>query len=128
MADQQQSWATICGGTPPELNVRRLQIGDRFVQTADLRVATERCFLADDRGMCADKRVGGSRGKLYRCDGAVLDIKSKAKETIVRACWQSSTQEWRSLTNVRYALGVPRMQVQELCGPRLPSSLIRIQI
>ena len=85
MADQQQSWATICGGTPPELNVRRLQIGDRFVQTADLRVATERCFLADDRGMCADKRVGGSRGKLYRCDGAVFDIKSKAKETIVRA-------------------------------------------
>ena len=58
MADQQQSWATICGGTPPELNVRRLQIGDRFVQTADLRVATERCFLADDREMCADKRVG----------------------------------------------------------------------
>ena len=128
MADQQQSWATICGGTPPELNVRRLQIGDRFVQTVDLRVATERRFLADDRGMCADKRVGGSRGKLYRCDGAVLDIKSTAKETIVRACWQSSTQEWRSLTNVRYALGVPRMQVQELCGPRLPSSLIRIQI
>ena len=128
MADQQQSWATICGSTPPELKVRRLQVGDRFVQTADLRVATERCFLADDRGMCADKRVGGYRGKLYRCDGAVLDIKSKAKETIVRAYWQSSTQEWRSLTNIRYALGVPRMQVQELCGPRLPSSLIRIQI
>ena len=63
-------------------------------------MATERCFLADDRGMCADKRVGGSRGKLYRCDGAVLDIKSKAKETIVRAYWQSSTQEWRSLTNI----------------------------
>ena len=31
--------------------------------------------------MCADERVGGSRGKLYRCDGAVLDVKSKAKET-----------------------------------------------
>ena len=91
-------------------------------------MATERCFLADDRGMCADKRVGGSRRKLYRCDGAILDIKSKAKETIVRACWQSSTQEWRSLTNIRYALGVPRMQVHELCGPRLPSSLFRIQI
>ena len=129
MADQQQSWATICGGTPPELNVRRLQIGDRFVQTADLRVATERCFLADDRGMCADKHVGGSCRKLYRCDGAVLDIKSKVKETIVRACWQSSTQEWRPLTNISFALGVPRMQeVQELCGPSLPSSLIRIQI
>ena len=44
MADQQQSWATTCGGAPPELD--GLQIGDRFVQTADLRVATERCFLA----------------------------------------------------------------------------------
>ena len=55
--------------------------------------------------MCADKRVGGSRGKLYRCDGAVLDIKSKAKDTIVRAFRQSSTQEWRSLTNVCFALG-----------------------
>ena len=44
-------------------------------------MATERCFLADGNGMCADKRVGGSRGKLYRCDGAVLDAKSKAKET-----------------------------------------------
>ena len=31
--------------------------------------------------MCADKRVGGSRGKLYSCDGAVLGIKSKAMET-----------------------------------------------
>ena len=44
-------------------------------------MAMERCVLADDRGMCADKRVVGSRGKLYRCDGAVLGIKSKAKET-----------------------------------------------
>ena len=44
-------------------------------------MATERCFLADGRGMCADERVGGSRGKLYRCDGAVLDVISKAKET-----------------------------------------------
>ena len=44
-------------------------------------MATERCFLADGRGVCADKRLGRSRGKLYRCDGAVLDVKSKAKET-----------------------------------------------
>ena len=69
-------------------------------------MATERCFLADDRGMCADKRVGGSRGKLYRCDGAVFDVKSKAKETrgcqaLVRACWQSSTQAWK-VTVVSY--------------------------
>ena len=64
MADQQQSWASTCGGAPPELNVRRLQVLDnRFVQTPDLRVATERCFLADSRGMRAEKRVGGSRGK-----------------------------------------------------------------
>ena len=38
-------------------------LGDRFVQTADLRAATERCFLADGRGMRAEKRVGESRGK-----------------------------------------------------------------
>ena len=106
IANHSQSWATICGGAPPELNVRRLQIDDRFVQTADLRVATERRFLAENRGMCADKRVGGSRGKLYRCDGAVFDVKSKAKETrgcraLVRACWQSSTQEWKA-TEVSY--------------------------
>ena len=50
--------------------------------------------------MCADKRVGGSRGKLYRCDGAVFDVKSKAKK-LVRACWQSSTQEWK-VTDVCY--------------------------
>ena len=36
--------------------------------------------------MCADKRVGGSRGKLYRCDGAVLDVKSKAKEILNSSC------------------------------------------
>ena len=43
-------------------------------------MATERGYLADDRGMRADERVGGSRGKLYRCDGAVFDVKCKAKE------------------------------------------------
>ena len=56
--------------------------------------------------MCADKRGGGSRGKLYRCDGTVFDVKNKAKETqgcqaLVRACWQSSTQEWK-VTKVSY--------------------------
>ena len=56
--------------------------------------------------MCADKRVRGSRGKLYRCDGAVFDVKSKAKKSrdcqaLVRACWQSSTQEWK-VTEVSY--------------------------
>ena len=46
MAGQQQSEATTGSGIPPELNVlRRLQKGDRFAQTLDLRVATERCFF-----------------------------------------------------------------------------------
>ena len=135
MADQQQSWATTCGGAPPELNVRRLQVGDRFVQTADLRVATERCFLADGRGMRADKRVGGSRGKLYRCDGAVFDVKCKAKET--RGCQafvhvgnprRKNGRSQRPLMNIRYALGVPKMQAQELCRLRLPNSSTRIQV
>ena len=61
MACQQQSWATICCGAPPELNVRRLEKGYRFAQTADLRIVTKRCFLPDGSGMCADKRMGGSR-------------------------------------------------------------------
>ena len=58
---------------------------------------------------------------------------SKVKlRKLVCACWQSSTQEWK-VTEVSYehtlcSGGTKRMQVQELCGPRLPSSLIRIQI
>ena len=82
--------------------------------------------------MCADKCVGGSGAKLYRCDGAAFDVDSKAKGTrgcqaLVGACWQSSTKIGRlhmSLTNIRHALVVPRMQVRELCSPRLPSSLV----
>ena len=34
----------------------------------------------------------------------------------------------KSLTNIRYALVVPRMQVQELYDPRLPNSPILIKI
>ena len=71
-------------------------------------MATERCFLADSRGMCADKRVGGYRGKLYRCDGAVLDIKSKAKGTssCMLAILASRMEGYRGLLmNIRYALG-----------------------
>ena len=110
MADQQQSWATTCGGAPPELNVRRLQIGDRFVQTADLRVATEQCFLTDDRGMCADERVGGSRGKLDRCDGAVFDVKSKAKETssCMLAILDARMKGYRSLYGHTLCSGGPQ--------------------
>ena len=82
--------------------------------------------------MCADKCVGGSGAKLYRCDGAAFDVDSKAKGTrgcqaLVGACWQSSTKIGRlhmSLTNIRHALVVPRMQVRELCSPMLPSSLV----
>ena len=46
---------------PPELIVSCLQKGDIFVQAADIRVATDRCFLADDRGIGTDKRVEESR-------------------------------------------------------------------
>ena len=34
----------------------------------------------------------------------------------------------KSLTNIRYALVVPRMQVQELYDPRLPNSPVLIKI
>ena len=84
MASQQQSCATTGGSAPPALNVRCLPKGDRLAQTADLRVATECCFLADGRGMYVDKRVGESCAKLYRCDGAVFDVDSKAKA--IRGC------------------------------------------
>ena len=50
----------LCCGAPPELNVRRLQKGDRFlVQMVDLPVVTERCFLVDGKGLCTDDRVRG---------------------------------------------------------------------
>ena len=83
----------LCGAARAQRKVS-LQEGDRFALTADLRVATERCFLADGRGMCADKRVGGS--------GASC----KAKETrgcqvLARACRQLSTREW-NVTQVCY--------------------------
>ena len=80
MAGEQQSWATIYGGAPPELNVRRLQKEDRFARMADLRVATERCFLADGRGLCVDKRVGGSRASFI----AVMALYSTSIVTLRR--------------------------------------------
>ena len=46
---------------PPELIVSCLQKGDIFVQAADILVATDQCFLADDRGIGTDKRVEESR-------------------------------------------------------------------
>ena len=58
MAGQQQSGVTICGGAPPELNIRRLQKEDMLLaQTADLPVATGRCFLADGIDLYAAKRM-----------------------------------------------------------------------
>ena len=66
--------ATTSGGAPPELNVKRLQKGHRFAQTADFRVAIERCVLTDSTDMCTDKRVEGSRAKVYRCAGAPFTL------------------------------------------------------
>ena len=58
--------------------------------------------------------------KFYRCDGAVFDVDSRAKETRgyqvqVRACWQQLTREWKS-TQVTH--------VQTLCsgGTKIVSS------
>ena len=98
-------------------------------------MALKSFFLTDDRGRCADKRMGGSRAKLHRCDGGIFYVESKAKLTqgcqaLVRDCChlQKNGRLHRSRTNVRFALVIPRMQVQEPCGPRLPSSFIRIEI
>ena len=65
---------------PTGLNVRRVQVGDRFSKTVELRTAVERCFRADRRGCRADLRVTGSRSKLYRYDAAVYDLKATDKE------------------------------------------------
>ena len=74
MADQLQSWRLpVSGGAPPELNVKRLQKGHRFAQTADI----ERYVLTDGTEMCTDKRVEGSRAKVYRCDGAPFTLFSR---------------------------------------------------
>ena len=89
---------------PAGLNVRRVQVGDKFSKTVELRTAVERCFRADGRGCRADVRVTGSRTKLYRCDGAVYDLKNTDKEerrkttgcqALVRACMQMKTLEWK---------------------------------
>ena len=48
-------------------------------------MATECCFLADGKGVYADKRMGESRAKLSRCDGGVFAVvNSKAKAS--RGC------------------------------------------
>ena len=89
---------------PVGLNVCRVQVGDKFSKTIELRTAVERCFRADGRGCRADLRVTGSRTKLYRCDGAVYDLKATDKEerrqttgcqALVRAYMQTKTQEWK---------------------------------
>lgn len=45
----------------------------------DLRLAAERSFMKDGRGMKADKRVGGGKSMLYRCAGVEWDAKRKSK-------------------------------------------------
>ena len=81
----------------------------------------------------ATKRVGGSRAKLYRCEGAVFDVKSESEgnSKLPGSSYILATSfkimEIYLITNIRYALVVPRMQVQEFCSPRLPRSFIRIE-
>lgn len=86
------------------VDARCLKIGDKFKEILDLREAAGRCFLANGRGFCSDKRSSGSKNKLYRCEGAIYDanLKDKMKrnrtcgcQAFVRACMQRKTGEWK---------------------------------
>lgn len=55
----------------------RPKIGDSFSTSEALRIAAERAMLADGRGLIADGRVNGGRGKTYRCSGAIIEKGSK---------------------------------------------------
>ena len=60
----------------PAVNAQRIQVNDRFAQTADLRIAAQRSFMIDGRTVWADERGSGSKSKLYRCSGATFDAKA----------------------------------------------------
>ncbi|CAB1098768.1 unnamed protein product [Ectocarpus sp. CCAP 1310/34] len=60
--------------TPQPLHAPRPKIGESSVE---LRVASERAMLRDNRTMIADARGGGGHAKLYRCSGAIIEKGSK---------------------------------------------------
>ena len=80
----------------PAVNARRIQVNDKFTQTADLRIAAQRSFVIDGRTVWADARGSGSKSKLYRCSGATFnanangDIRKVTKgcPALIRACKQ----------------------------------------
>ncbi|CAB1114471.1 unnamed protein product [Ectocarpus sp. CCAP 1310/34] len=63
--------------TPQPLYAPRPKIGDCFSSSVELRVASERAMLRDNRTMIADARGGGGHAKLYRCSGAIIEKGSK---------------------------------------------------
>ena len=87
----------------PAVNAQRIQVNDRFAQTADLRIAAQRSFMIDGRTVWADLRGSGSKSKLYRYSGGIFDAKAngglkkvtKGCPALIRACKQSVTNEWK---------------------------------
>lgn len=47
--------------SPAEVNVPRVQVGDRFSKTVELRKAVERCFRADEEAAYQTIRLEGNR-------------------------------------------------------------------
>ena len=49
------------------VNNQHIQVNDKFAQTTDLRIASQRSFMIDGRTVWADERGSGYKSKLYRC-------------------------------------------------------------
>ena len=49
----------------PAVNAQRIQVNEKFAQTADLRIAAQRSFMIDGRTVWADERGSDSKSKLY---------------------------------------------------------------
>ena len=87
----------------PAMNAQRIQVNDKFAQTADLRIAAQQSFMVSGRTVWADERGSGSKSKLYRCSGATFNTKAngdirkatKGYPALIRACKQSVTNEWK---------------------------------
>ena len=79
----------------PAVNAKRIQVNDKFAQTADFRITAQRSFMIDGRTVWADERGSGSKSKLHLCSGVILNAKANGDlrkvskgSPEVRACKQ----------------------------------------
>ena len=60
----------------PAVKAQRIQVNDKFAQTADLRITAHRSSMIDARTVRADERGSGFKSKLYGCSEATFDAKA----------------------------------------------------